>query len=369
MSLTPEDVLNKTFGTTQFRRGYDEREVDDFLDEVVATLRILDKELTDCRSQQSAPVQDSAAAVPLLDSGMQSRLDREVGLRQEAERALAELQSRVHRQEEERLSAAAQAGDADAAQLAQATRDSGARAQEAEQAARARIEAANARADEAERAAQERISRLNAEADRIEADVRDRIDAANGRALDAESAGVEPARPTDASGLIALAQRVHDEHVAEGETTRARLISEGQSRHDSLLSTAQARHDELLTAAQSQHDELVSTAQARHDELVTAAQSQHDNLLAEATSSREEMLGEARERVAGMIAEASGRRAEILSDLEDKRADLETAIADLRSYEQTYRSRLRAFIEDALTALDTTEPVSETMPAVPVPAS
>ena len=347
MSLTPEDVLNKTFGTTQFRRGYDEREVDDFLDEVVATLRILDKELTDCRSQQSAPVQDSAAAVPLLDSGMQSRLDREVGLRQEAERALAELQSRVHRQEEERLSAAAQAGDADAAQLAQATRDSGARAQEAEQAARARIEAANARADEAERAAQERISRLNAEADRIEADVRDRIDAANGRALDAESAGVEPARPTDASGLIALAQRVHDEHVAEGETTRARLISEGQSRHDSLLSTAQARHDEL----------------------VTAAQSQHDNLLAEATSSREEMLGEARERVAGMIAEASGRRAEILSDLEDKRADLETAIADLRSYEQTYRSRLRAFIEDALTALDTTEPVSETMPAVPVPAS
>ena len=30
MALTP-DVLNKTFGTTQFRRGYDEREVDDFL--------------------------------------------------------------------------------------------------------------------------------------------------------------------------------------------------------------------------------------------------------------------------------------------------------------------------------------------------
>src|SRR5438105_907183 len=27
MALTPEDVLNKTFTQTQFRRGYDEREV------------------------------------------------------------------------------------------------------------------------------------------------------------------------------------------------------------------------------------------------------------------------------------------------------------------------------------------------------
>ena len=27
MALSPEDVLNKTFTTTQFRRGYDEREV------------------------------------------------------------------------------------------------------------------------------------------------------------------------------------------------------------------------------------------------------------------------------------------------------------------------------------------------------
>ena len=39
MALSPEDVLNKTFTTTQFRRGYDEREVDDFLDEVVAEMR------------------------------------------------------------------------------------------------------------------------------------------------------------------------------------------------------------------------------------------------------------------------------------------------------------------------------------------
>ena len=44
MALTPEDILNKTFGTTQFRRGYDEREVDDFLDDIVVEMRRAAKE-------------------------------------------------------------------------------------------------------------------------------------------------------------------------------------------------------------------------------------------------------------------------------------------------------------------------------------
>ena len=35
MALTPEDVVNKRFQSTKFREGYDQDEVDDFLDEVV----------------------------------------------------------------------------------------------------------------------------------------------------------------------------------------------------------------------------------------------------------------------------------------------------------------------------------------------
>ncbi len=37
--LHANDVLEATFTQTQFREGYDEREVDEFLDDVVATLR------------------------------------------------------------------------------------------------------------------------------------------------------------------------------------------------------------------------------------------------------------------------------------------------------------------------------------------
>ncbi len=42
--LTADDVLNKKFQATKFREGYDQDEVDDFLDEVVNTLRAVQTE-------------------------------------------------------------------------------------------------------------------------------------------------------------------------------------------------------------------------------------------------------------------------------------------------------------------------------------
>lgn len=39
MALTPEDIVNKRFQSTKFRDGYDQDEVDDFLDEVVTEMR------------------------------------------------------------------------------------------------------------------------------------------------------------------------------------------------------------------------------------------------------------------------------------------------------------------------------------------
>ena len=51
MALTPEDVINKRFQPTKFREGYDQDEVDDFLDEVVVELRRLNQE-NDALSKQ-----------------------------------------------------------------------------------------------------------------------------------------------------------------------------------------------------------------------------------------------------------------------------------------------------------------------------
>jgi len=71
MALTPEDVVNKRFQPTKFREGYDQDEVDDFLDEVVVELRRLNQENEELRQRLIASdsrineLQRSAAQAPV----------------------------------------------------------------------------------------------------------------------------------------------------------------------------------------------------------------------------------------------------------------------------------------------------------------
>ena len=51
MSLTPEDVVNKKFQPTKFREGYDQDEVDEFLDEIIVEFRRLSQENEDLRQR------------------------------------------------------------------------------------------------------------------------------------------------------------------------------------------------------------------------------------------------------------------------------------------------------------------------------
>jgi DivIVA domain-containing protein len=75
MALTPEDVVNKRFAQTKFREGYDQDEVDDFLDEVVVELRRLTQENEELRAQLSsggslptAAVDAPVVAEPVVDA-------------------------------------------------------------------------------------------------------------------------------------------------------------------------------------------------------------------------------------------------------------------------------------------------------------
>jgi DivIVA domain-containing protein len=68
MALTPEDVVNKRFAQTKFREGYDQDEVDDFLDEVVVELRRLTQENEELRAQLSSggSAPSAAADAPVV---------------------------------------------------------------------------------------------------------------------------------------------------------------------------------------------------------------------------------------------------------------------------------------------------------------
>ncbi|WP_196882464.1 DivIVA domain-containing protein [Arthrobacter sp. CAN_A214] len=66
MALTPEDVVNKRFQPTKFREGYDQDEVDDFLDEIVVELRRLNQENEELRLQVNGapPAAQQPTSVP-----------------------------------------------------------------------------------------------------------------------------------------------------------------------------------------------------------------------------------------------------------------------------------------------------------------
>jgi len=68
MPLTPADVRNKQFSTTRLRPGYDEEEVDAFLDEVEAELDRLIQENEELRAKLAEVLRGGKVAAPLSSS-------------------------------------------------------------------------------------------------------------------------------------------------------------------------------------------------------------------------------------------------------------------------------------------------------------
>jgi DivIVA domain-containing protein len=104
MALTPEDVVNKQFQQTKFREGYDQDEVDDFLDEVVVELRRLLQENTELKARlegadagersQPEPVAEAApAAAPAVASPATPASEQDDA---ESSSSLLQLARRLH---------------------------------------------------------------------------------------------------------------------------------------------------------------------------------------------------------------------------------------------------------------------------------
>lgn len=127
---------------------------------------------------------------------------------------------------------------------------------------------------------------------------------------DADAEDVAPA-----AGLLALAQKVHDEYVAEG---------------------------------QAKYDHFVSTGEARHDSRIAEAEA----LLAEANAEREHMITAARERSTEMVAEARQQRDVMLHDLGSERGLLQKKIEDLRTFESGHRALMKSYLEEQLIELE-----------------
>ena len=97
MAMSPEDILSKRFLTTKFREGYDQDEVDDFLDEVVLEFRRVLSENQDLKSDGSSQLDEltapsKAAAFPVA-SDVAGIGDLEVS---DSTQSIIELAQRLH---------------------------------------------------------------------------------------------------------------------------------------------------------------------------------------------------------------------------------------------------------------------------------
>src|SRR5256884_429774 len=99
MPLTPADVRNKQFSTTRLRPGYDEEEVDAFLDEVEVELdrREAEEMLGKARRQAEQITSDARARAESLERDAQERHRQAMGSlvqqREELERRVDDLRA------------------------------------------------------------------------------------------------------------------------------------------------------------------------------------------------------------------------------------------------------------------------------------
>jgi DivIVA domain-containing protein len=197
MPLNPEEVVNKRFSPTKFRQGYDEEEVDEFLDEVVAELRRLNAENDELRSKLTACESRVAELSRAADRPADRPADRA------ADRAERPAESAPAATEP---SAPAQPVPAQAAPAAAAPAEAPAAAPVAAPAAKAPAPAAS--------------------------------------------------EPESAAGMLALAQRLHDEHVQAGKDERTKIVNEARETATRLVHEAEERQRQTLGNLEQQRQVL-----------------------------------------------------------------------------------------------------------------
>ena len=188
MPLTPEDVANKQFTSTRLKPGYDETEVDEFLDEVEAELTRLYRENDELRSKVAAAGRGAPDTAPAaVPTQAQAAVDPNPALARENDELRQKLAATQRQLTEAANRPAAQAPPAQAAQ---------------------------------------------------------------------QAAPAQPAPSETATGILALAQRTADEHIAEARTQADRIIGEARTRAEQLKREADDKHRQMIGSLETERSTL-----------------------------------------------------------------------------------------------------------------
>ncbi|MDU5268034.1 MAG: DivIVA domain-containing protein [Varibaculum cambriense] len=231
--LTAEDVHWKQFQATKFREGYDQEEVDEFLDEVVETIATLQDQNASLKSELDEVRQQAAAGgvVAPSDSGEET-----AALKAQLETAnaqIAEMQTQV-----QQYQAAAAEGDPQAGE---------------------QIQALQAHLAQTQQEAQAALAQSQAETQQAEAEIeqlRERLAQAEQNSQAAPQSSAE--QPEDATSMLALAQRVHDEYVRNGQQEADQILEDSRLKGDQIVREANDERRRVLEQLESERADLES---------------------------------------------------------------------------------------------------------------
>jgi DivIVA domain-containing protein len=292
MPLTPAEVHNVAFKKPPIgKRGYDEEEVDAFLDIVEVELARLIEENNDLRARANggapASPQVVAEGPPPVDDG---RLDA----------AHAELNAT--REENQRMQA--HIGELERA-----------------------LSSGHDGAQQQVVALQQQL----AETEQQLSQSRGQLEQAQ-RAV-AEAQAAQAAQPGDSGGESNVPMEHHAQAVQ-------------------MLALAQQTADQHLAQSKAEAERLLSEAQRNHEETIGSAQEQARQHLTEAETRAKQLDDESTARAERTVQDAEQRAATITAQFEQRKAALERRVEELRTFEREYRTRLKSYLESQLRDLD-----------------
>jgi len=107
------------------------------------------------------------------------------------------------------------------------------------------------------------LRRLNAENNSLRRKLEDCESRKGGASTSEAAAAAAPAGGSqDAAGLLAMAQKVHDDYVSQGERTKAELIAEAEKKANQLVVEAEIKREKALSALKEEQANLKSSVES-----------------------------------------------------------------------------------------------------------
>lgn len=151
-----------------------------------------------------------------------------------------------------------------------------------------------------------------------------------------------------AAKILGLAQEMADRLTGEAKADAEQLVGDARTKSEQMLSDAKSRSESMLSEAKTKSEQMVAEARSKSESMVSEARSKSEAMLSDARTRSETMQRQAKEKADALQSESDRKHAELMGSITEKRTGLEKNIEELSTFEREYRTRLKTYLESQL---------------------